>query len=85
MASRRVENIIELSDSEEELRLPVPRLGLTSSVRSAASQVVDLGSPSPSEDEPGVLQLTAIAQCYHPGQMRQTLVLGQKGKMKTCS
>jgi Holliday junction resolvase YEN1 len=46
-----IENAIELSDSEDELCLPPPRLASKSSVQQAASKVVDLGSPSSSEIE----------------------------------
>jgi Holliday junction resolvase YEN1 len=46
-----MENIIELSDSDEELHLPLSRLPVKSSAPCAISQVVDFGSPSSSEGE----------------------------------
>lgn len=48
-------DIIELSDSEEELRLPPSRLPLRSSVNPAAAQIVDFGSPSSFDEEPDVM------------------------------
>tara|TARA_R110002003_G_scaffold135_7_gene12566 strand:+ start:9636 stop:11792 length:2157 start_codon:yes stop_codon:yes gene_type:complete len=44
-----VEDIIELSDSEEELRLPPSRTRPTASERSRTAPVIDFGSPSSSD------------------------------------
>jgi Holliday junction resolvase YEN1 len=44
-------DIIELSDSEDELRLPPSRLPTRSSVKSAAVKIIDFGSPSSSDEE----------------------------------
>jgi hypothetical protein len=46
-----MDNVVELSDSEDELHLPPPRLPVKSPASCAISQVVDLGSPSSSEGE----------------------------------
>jgi Holliday junction resolvase YEN1 len=54
-----VKDIIEISDSEDKLRLPVPRRPMPSSVRSTISQVIDFGSPSSSEVELDLTQLVA--------------------------
>jgi Holliday junction resolvase YEN1 len=51
MPASRMENVIEISDSEDELRLPAPRLSTKSSVQSAGSAIVDFGSPTSSEPE----------------------------------
>jgi Holliday junction resolvase YEN1 len=48
-------DIIELSDSEKELRLPPSRLPMRSSAKSAASEIVEFGSPSSSDGEPDEL------------------------------
>jgi Holliday junction resolvase YEN1 len=44
-------DIIELSDSEDELRLPPSRLPTRSSAKSAAVKIIDFGSPSSSDEE----------------------------------
>ncbi|KAF2825978.1 hypothetical protein CC86DRAFT_37249 [Ophiobolus disseminans] len=56
ISATRIKDIIELSDSEDELRLSAPRLRVTSSVRLAVSQIIDFGSPSPSADEFELIQ-----------------------------
>jgi Holliday junction resolvase YEN1 len=61
-----IEDLIELSDSDDELRLPPPRSVTKSSARSAVSQVIDFGSPSSSETELDVTQPAAVGR--HPVQ-----------------
>jgi len=51
----RTEDIIEISDSDEELRLPPSRLLQKSSAQSVVSRVVDLGSPSSSDEAADVI------------------------------
>lgn len=47
-----IDKLIELSDSEDELRPPPSRFESRSLARAVAPQFVDLGSPSPEEDRP---------------------------------
>jgi Holliday junction resolvase YEN1 len=54
--------LIELSDSDDELRLPSPRSIPKSFARPVAAQVTDFGSPSSSETETDVTQLAVVAQ-----------------------
>jgi Holliday junction resolvase YEN1 len=61
-----IENLIELSDSDDDLRLPLPRSITKSSARSAVSKAIDFGSPSSSEIEPDVTQPAAVGR--HPVQ-----------------
>jgi Holliday junction resolvase YEN1 len=58
--------LIELSDSDDELRLPQPRSIPKSSVRPVAAQVTDFGSPSSSETGTDMTQLAVVAR--HAGQ-----------------
>jgi Holliday junction resolvase YEN1 len=58
--------LTELSDSDDELRLPSSRSIPKSSARSVAAQVIDFGSPSSSETETDVTHLTISAR--HAGQ-----------------
>ncbi|KAF2031138.1 PIN domain-like protein, partial [Setomelanomma holmii] len=46
-----IESIIEISDSEPELRLPPSCTRPASSIRSNVGSIIDFGSPSSSEDE----------------------------------
>jgi Holliday junction resolvase YEN1 len=57
-----IENAIELSDSDDEIRLPPSRLASKSSLQPVASQVVDLGSPSSSGTD---LDATKLAVTGH--------------------
>lgn len=56
VSTKQIMDIIGLSDSEDELRLPLTRPALPSSAPSATSQIVDFGSPSASEDDPNISQ-----------------------------
>lgn len=51
----RTEDIIEISDSDEELRLPPSRLLQKSSAHTVVSQVVDLGLPSSSDESADII------------------------------
>lgn len=72
-----IHDVIELSDSEDELRLPPSRLQSGSSARPAPSRIVDLGSPSSEEYRPNTVPRAAssrkIAQ-QTPSRMNQDIL-----------